>query len=401
MYKFIEYLTESKQCLPGEGWDEYMHFMAEPHLKPNPHDINEDTEGPKLGDIKRHFDTALAEHHALSPKEQEANIKRARTTLEKVHGVKKLLTENGKLMKTRLGYNHDGVDPVKLEDGRGVESHGLSLSPAHKIGKFNTCPNSESCKHLCLGKTAGGNFQFGGGADLTAVKGPRLAGRKKTNAFVEHPREFAVVLHHEIQKAKEKAAKNGNKAAIRTNVISDIHPKVYESLIKHHHDVQFYDYTKNTGAHPVAPNHHLTYSSTGTSHREEHGHPAIHNPHQNWNQMRAHLDRGNNVAMAFSHKKELPSHVHDEETGKHYKVISGDEHDFRPIDEKGVVVGLRNKTKTTKGVIAAQQSKGFMTHYDPAHHTDGIVHIPKQEKKKIDLIKDSESGTPGHTISAN
>lgn len=384
LLKFAQFLTESKE---PQSYEEYLQFMSEPHLKINPENVNETAEygAPSLGGLKAKFDSALDAHDKMSPKDQKINVANASKSLKEHHNVSKVLTENGKLKKSRLGYNWDGEDTVKLHDGRGVESHGLSMSPAHKIGKFNTCPNSESCKHLCLGKTAGGNFQFGGGANLDTVKGPRLAQRNKTNAFVDHTEHFAVKMHHEIGKAKAKAAKNGNKAAVRLNVTSDIHPKVHESLIKRHPDVQFYDYTKNANAKPVAENHHLTYSSTGTSHREEHGHAPIHNQHQNWHQMKKNLEGGHNIAMAFSHKKELPTHVHDEETGHKYKVIDGDQHDYRPIDEKdgskGVVVGLRNKAKTTKGKIAAEQSKGFMTHFDPEHHKDGVVHIPKQERK--------------------
>ena len=91
--------------------------------------------------------------------------------------------------------------------------------------------------------------------------------------------------------------------------------------------------------------------------------------------------------MVFSHKKELPQHVHDEETGKKYEVIDGDQHDYRPMDKQGVVVGLRNKAKTTKTKIAAEQSKGFMTHFSPEHQPDGVVHIPKQERKSLEIKK--------------
>lgn len=386
MLKFSEYNSEPQNT---KNWDDYMQFIGDPHLKINPENINESTdESPSLGALKHKFDSALDAHDKMSAKDQKANVKHATGILKEHHNLSKILTENGKLKKSRLGYNWDGEDTVKLHDGRGVESHGLGMSPARKIGKFNTCPNSESCKHMCLGKTSGGNFQFGGGSDLDAVKGPRLAQHNKTNAFVHHTEHFAVKMHDEINKAKAKASKNGNKAAVRLNVTSDIHPKVYDGLIKRHPDVQFYDYTKNANAKPVADNHHLTYSSTGTSHREEHGHPAIHNPHQNWHQMRKNLDSGRNVAMAFSHKKELPTHVHDEETGKHYKVIDGDEHDFRPNDEKGTIVGLRNKAKTSKTKIAAEQSKGFLTHYDPDHQKDKIVHIPKQDRKALVVHKE-------------
>jgi hypothetical protein len=345
-----------------------------------------ESEDPSLKTIKAGFD-ALHDHVKLSPKEQKAKLKAAKATLKEKHGITTgLLSANTKLTKS-AGYtgtyasDKEVVEPVKdKKTGKGVESTGLALSPAHRIGKINTCPNSESCKSSCLGKTSGGYNIFGGTDDN--LKGPRLAQRKKTEALASHPHEFAVVMHHEIEAAKKKAAKNDNILSVRKNVTSDIHSKVYDSLHKIHHDVQFYDYTKNMNDKATAPNHHFTYSSTGVSRSEaKDGAPAVDNPHQNWHHMRNKLESGNNVAMAFTSRKHLPTHVHDHETGKKYKVVDGDEHDYRPNDEKGVVVGLR-----TKGVSEEKSKKGgFAVHYDPKVHKDGIAHIEPQKRKSISI----------------
>ena len=155
--------------------------------------------------------------------------------------------------------------------------------------------------------------------------------------------------------------------------------------------MQFYDYTKNA-TNPIAPNHHYTYSSTGVSQ------PAIgvENPHQNWQRMRNRMDNGQNVTMAFNVKgkagdSKLPAFVHDEETGKKYRVVDGDTHDYRPFDaqpagQPGVVVGLRNKAQTTKIANAAAQSKGFFVHHDP---TKGdTVNIAPQKKPHAALNND-------------
>ena len=115
---------------------------------------------------------------------------------------------------------------------------------------------------------------------------------------------------------------------------------------------------------PIAENHHYTYSSTGVSQ------PGVENKHTNWKQMRKRLDQGDNVAMAFSHKEHLPEMVHDQETGKKYRVVNGDTHDFRPLDlqpegENGVIIGLKNKKATGKVENAHIDSHGFFVHYDP------------------------------------
>ena len=88
--------------------------------------------------------------------------------------------------------------------------------------------------------------------------------------------------------------------------------------------------------------------------------------------MRKRLDTGSNVAMAFSHKTHLPETVHDEETGKTYKVVNGDSHDFRPLDiqpkgSPGVIVGLRNKKANSKNESAHKASNGFFVRYDPRY----------------------------------
>ena len=286
-------------------------------------------------------------------------------------GHQKLVTKNMKLVKTEEGF--EGGKPVEMPDGRNIDNIGLALAPAFKVGKFTTCPNSKSCAGVCLGKTSGGYFFMGGGADLSAMKGPRLESLKKTLAMIHEPEAFAVKLNREITDAKVKAAKNGRVLAMRLNVLSDINPKLHEAIIKSHPDVSFYDYTKNNTS-PIAPNHHYTYSSTGVS-QTVNG-KAINNPHSNWKQMRKRLDDGFNVAVAFSNKTAMPRTVVDEETGKTYRVVNGDEHDYRPLDatpngDDGVITGLKNKDKSKPGDTAPANSGGFFVHYDPKFKRTG------------------------------
>jgi hypothetical protein len=326
---------------------------------------------PSVKTLSGSFDNALSSYLSLPPDQQAVKSREANTALAKWLGVGKdgktraLLGKNQKLLKTETGV--DGKEAVTLPDGRGVENSGLALSPAFKEGKFTTCPNSASCAEDCLGKTSGGYFQFGGGKDLTKMIGPRLESFRRTQAFMRDPENFAIKLHNEISAMKFIAAQNGNHLALRLNVLSDINPRVHEQLIKAHPDVTFYDYTKNN-TNPIAPNHHYTYSSTGVS-QNVNG-VEVMNSNQNWKQMRRRLDEGKNVAMAFSHKSLLPETILDEETGKIYKVINGDAHDFRPMDAvpagvDGVIVGLKNKATTRSAAGAAKDSKGFFVNYDP------------------------------------
>lgn len=367
-------------------------------------------ESPSIHTLKSAFDSALHEHlsYPFGSTERRISSRNARLGVEKHIGkdgitgqTRSLLAANTKLKKASTH------EDLTLPDGSGIETTGLALSPAYEHGNFKVCPNSHSCRTSCLGKTSGGYFQFGGGSDLDTYKGPRLNGLNKTHGLIKDPKSFAIRLSDEIHAAKSVAAMNGDHLGVRLNVISDIHPKVYESLIKAHPDVTFYDYTKNN-VKPVAPNHHLTFSSTGVTQPEGLNGVTSHieNPHQNWGLVRKKLDNGHNVAMAFSHNKILPKEVHDTETGKQYKVISGDEHDFRPLDEKGVIIGLKRKAQNMSNKNAAHESQGFFVHYDPKpkmedgkmakdEHgepipTNTVVHIAPQKRHAIVIDNDSK-----------
>lgn len=380
-----------------------------------PHNLRaQETENPiRIKTLANAFDTAIARHTALPHEQRIASSKAADdiiaqymgrySTTSKETGAKKgqsinLLSKNTKLAKGEGTVK--GYEPIKLPDGRGVEYAGLALAPAYQHGAFNTCPNSASCKKECLGKTSGGYWTYGGASNLEEMKGPRLQGLQRLMALVHSPEAFAVKMHDEIASKKHEAHKNGNMLAIRPNVISDIHPRVYKAIMEAHPDVSFYDYTKNN-LDPVAPNHHLTYSSTGLSQ------PAglngnetdVHNPHQNWKNIRKRLDTGSNAAMAFSmkqnkaHTAKLPEQLHDKETGKTYKIVDGDTHDYRPLDQQphghpGVIVGLRNKNQGSKQASAHVSSHGFMVHHDPeqggtvfaAHQTDAPQNVDNDSK---------------------
>ena len=88
--------------------------------------------------------------------------------------------------------------------------------------------------------------------------------------------------------------------------------------------VTFYDYTKNSKKFQNKPNNYnLTYSYTG----------------KNWLLCEELLNKGFNVAMVFNVKNEseLPTMY------KGFKVINGDETDYRPNDGNGIIVGLKWK----------------------------------------------------------
>ena len=339
---------------------------------------------------------AAEDWKAASVKDRREMLRAAKKILLDQHNIGTLMTENGKLESTR-----DGEFGLKDREGRGVDSLGLGMAAAQRLSdNWKSCPRSAKCEGVCLGDTAGGNMQYGGvgkGFDENSAfrSGPRLQQYLKTEAFLMNPYAFAIKMQAEIDSLrnwdkKEGRAPKTNKdglvttfspkgysSAIRLNVTSDIPPSVWQGLIEANPEVTFYDYTKLETNDPVAENHHLTYSSEGAS-QIVNGEKVV-NDKNNWDRLRARrLDKGFNVAMAFSHSNKLPDFVIDEVTGNEYEVWDGDNYDARYLDPKsknglGLIIGLTKKDATTRDKEAAKSSGGFFIDYDPAIHGDTVT----------------------------
>ena len=143
-------------------------------------------------------------------------------------------------------------------------------------------------------------------------------------------------LHKEIAAHERKAKRVNMEPAVRLNGTSDIiwERKKYQgkSLMEHFPDVQFYDYTKLPRDPTGLPsNYHLTVSMSES----------------NKDKIDKAIAWGFNVAVVFENK--LP----DNYLG--LPVINGDEHDYRPIDPKGCIVGL-----VVKGPKGKADDTGFV-----------------------------------------
>ena len=361
-------------------------------------------------DHEKRITKAVQAYKDATPAERKKLVANARKLLKKEHNVGNLLSENGKLEKTRVGEY--GLD----YEGNSVASQGLGLAAAQKISeKVSTCPRSAICEGLCLGETSGGNFMFGGTAseDVDDIAksafraGPRMMQYLKTEALVINPEAFATVLQAEIDslkkwsaaptqtkinketKKREQVAKEIYQPAVRLNVTSDFKPEMFRAVIEGNPDVQFYDYTK-LGSDSIGPNHHLTYSSTGFG-QVINGEAVFFKNKagqydHNWATMRGRLNDGQNVAMAFSSKSALPDFLVDEETGVQYRVWDGDDYDARFLDPKqpdgrGMIIGLRNKAGNLSEKNATQKTGGFFVKYDPKTDGDTVV-VPTQAQFK-------------------
>jgi len=203
---------------------------------------------------------------------------------------------------------------LKIESLKKYWIKRLNLAPA-SISGFNTCASSSiGCRKACL--HASGNPVFMSQKTLGRVN--------RTLLYFKDRAKFLSMITKEIRNHEKNCKKHNLKPVIRLNTTSDI---MFENhkIMELFPNVQFYDYTKHfkrmikflRGELPN--NYHLTFSKNEANDKE-----AIEI-----------LKRGGNVAIVF--RKELPEYYHS------YKVISGDDHDLRFLDDKNVVVGLKEK----------------------------------------------------------
>jgi hypothetical protein len=151
--------------------------------------------------------------------------------------------------------------------------------------------------------------------------------------FVHHRDAFILRLKAEIAAMVKKAERAGLTPCIRLNGSSDIPWELEKNgavigwIMDNFPQVHVYDYTKIPGRAARftenGSNYRITFSWSG----------------ENKKQCEKMLKLGCNVAVPFDIKRgsELPA------TFLNYRVIDGDKHDLRFLDDKGVVVGLRYK----------------------------------------------------------
>lgn len=191
------------------------------------------------------------------------------------------------------------------------------------------CPYQDiaKCKDACL-NTAG----LGG--VYPSIQKTR---QKKTDLFLNDRDEFMRVLVKDINTFIRACKRKDKRPAIRLNGTSDIqweYIKIdgYENIFAMFPEVQFYDYTKiPTRKIDHIPNYHLTWSYSEANDKYAKMFDKV----------------PNNKAVVFKNKI-LPSMF------KGLKVIDGDTHDMRFLDEPNSVVGLKAKGK------ARQDKSGFV-----------------------------------------
>ena len=221
----------------------------------------------------------------------------------------------------------------KLEKSNKVQDKYLNVNMYMHPSSTKICPYQDiaKCKEPCL-NTAG----LGG-----VYKSIQDARKRKTDLFLNDRDTFMEYIIEDITKFVNYCDKKGKLPAVRLNGTSDIQWETIKvngkTIFELFPNVQFYDYTKiPTRKTKHIPNYHLTWSYSEA----------------NQKYADRFSDVEHNKAVVFN-TKTLPSFF------KGLKVIDGDTHDMRFLDEDNVVVGLRAKgkakTDTSGFVIQAVQ----------------------------------------------
>lgn len=210
-------------------------------------------------------------------------------------------------------------------EARGYLTAVLHLAPHEAAGVGNMCPKATpGCIATCL-NTAGRGGIFKAGATTNAVQEAR---KRRTRQYMADRMAFEDALALDIERLRAKARRMRLTLAIRVNGTSD-QPALAMRLAGRFEDIQFYDYTKIPEPWKrQRPNYHLTFSMS----------------ENNRGEVCDALSHGINIAVVFSTRRGQP--LPKEYAG--HRVIDGDAHDLRFLDERGVIVGLRAKGRARR-----------------------------------------------------
>lgn len=204
----------------------------------------------------------------------------------------------------------------------------MYLMPHRLSGVFNMCPlSTKGCRASCL-FTAG----------RLGLSPAQTAAYVRTMFLHDHPREFFTLLLAEIESHRKRAVGQGRQLVVRLNGTSDADwLGVIPELADAFPDVQWNEYTKSfaRASRRVPANQFNVFSWSERFHESQISGVET------------------NVVVVF--RKDLPA------TFGGRKVVDGDKHDLRFMDEHGVVVGVRAKGKarrdTTGFVVDMEEVK--------------------------------------------
>lgn len=244
------------------------------------------------------------------------------------------------IKKIGISYLGNVSKSAKLEksEKNGVLTYGVYLAPWNLSG-HQVCAGGRHCHEFCLSGSGQNKIDIlARGEKQSKINISRI---KKTRLFYENRPVFIKLLVHEINRAANKAAAKNMPFSVRLNCTSDLSPELFKdpetglNILQLFPNVQFYDYTKVPRRIALLgkyTNYDLTFSFDG----------------YNMKTAKQFLQAGGRVAVVFDGHK-LPA------TFDGWRVINGNNYDFRYLDPGRVIVGLSyhpvaNDYKTVRGV---------------------------------------------------
>lgn len=223
-----------------------------------------------------------------------------------------------------LGNVNSSSKIQKTDKVLDIDTYVMYLAPSNLSGKNVCAMATAECIKGCLNTSGRAKMN----KSYKAIMNARI---NKTKFFYDNRAQFNEILFNELKLAKGRTDRKGKEFAVRLNGTSDLNPILFkvdgQNVLERFPDVQFYDYTKVLNRIEVAkkyPNYDLTFSFTG----------------YNWNDCLIALQNNVRVAVIFNvgRNEALPKSYMG------YKVVDGDKYDYRPLDSKDVIVGLRWKS---------------------------------------------------------
>lgn len=254
-------------------------------------------------------------------------------------------SSNVKLSKTK-------ENTETLVYGLSLAAHSLAAQEVRRAtgeAGFTVCPDSSAgCRAACcVSASAQGQ--------LNSVQESR---NRKTVFLQTHRQEFIRILKSEIQTQLDKAAFYGHEVRFRLNVDSSIpwHSEEYGEIPQSFPHQLFYDYhplkALNSRRHwklsDIPPNLRICWSKKETD---------------SWQAVEAAVSDLQSVAVVFhddaphrvgrgAYAQQLPRFVDLPSLGK-WPVVDGDYSDDRTEDPKGLIIGLRLKSRSEQIRTAA------------------------------------------------
>jgi hypothetical protein len=254
------------------------------------------------------------------------------------------MTKYAKFGFSYIGAINSSFKVVKTSKVLEIDTYAMYLAP-HNLSGHNVCAMATSeCITGCLNTSGRAKMN----KSYEMIMNARI---KKTKLFYENRQLFIDILFNEINNAVKLSEKKGRQLAIRLNGTSDLNPILFKkdgkNVLETFPNIQFYDYTKILNRIELVakyPNYDLTFSFNGN----------------NWSDALIAIQNNVRVAVIFDTKKsqKLPTMFNG------VPVIDGDIYDYRPIDEKNVIVGLRWKTIRNKIVNEQIKKSNFVVKVD-------------------------------------